>query len=143
MPHTPRRLVLGAAVAGLVASSVGATFAAGAAPVPVPSLAVAPPQGAVIGFASPATVSVQGQALSFLNADVVGHTLTSVATKPKRIKYGRRYYTIRVPLFDSGGVTAAGVGDVKGVTGLKPGSYAFYCALHTGMKGTLVVEPAG
>jgi plastocyanin len=139
MSHTPRRLALAAAAAGVLASSVGAT----AVPVPVPALAVAPPQGAVIGFASPMVVSVQGQALSFLNADVVVHTVTSVATKPKRIKYGKKYFTIRVPLFDSGSVLAAGLGDVKGVSGLKPGSYAFYCTLHTGMKGTLVVESAG
>jgi plastocyanin len=139
MSHTPRRLALGAAAAALLASSVGAS----AVPVPVPSLAVAPPEGAVVGFALPQAVSLQGQALSFLNADVVAHTLTSVATKPKRIKYGKRYYTIRVPLFDSGSVASLATGDVKGVSGLKPGSYAFYCTLHTGMKGTLVVQAAG
>jgi plastocyanin len=109
----------------------------------VPSLAVAPPQGAIVGFALPEAVVLQGQALSFVNADVVAHTLTSVATKPKKIKYGKKYYTIRVPLFDSGGVNSLGTSDVKGVTGLKPGSYAFYCSMHTGMKGTLVVQAAG
>lgn len=139
MSHTPRRLALGVAAAGLLASSVAAT----AAPAPVPSLAVAPPQGAVVGFALPEAVVLQGQALSFLNADVVAHTLTSVATKPKRIKYGKKYFTIRVPLFDSGSVSSLGNADVKGVTGLKPGSYAFYCSMHTGMKGTLVVQAAG
>jgi plastocyanin len=139
MSHLPRRLALGAAAAGLLAGTVGAT----AAPAPVPSVAVAPPQAAVIGFAVPEVLALQGQAVSFVNADVVAHTLTSVATKPQRIRYGKKYYTIRVPLFDSGSVAALGTGDVKGVTGLKPGSYAFYCTMHTGMKGTLVVQAAG
>jgi plastocyanin len=138
MSHIARRLVLGAAATGLLVSTVGAT----AAPVPVPSVAIAPPQAAVVGFAVPDVVALQGQALSFVNADVVAHTLTSVATKPQRIRYGKAYYTIRVPLFDSGSVGALGSGNVKGVVGLKPGSYAFYCTMHTGMKGTLVVQPS-
>ncbi|HUR51806.1 MAG TPA: plastocyanin/azurin family copper-binding protein [Mycobacteriales bacterium] len=139
MTHTARRVVLGAAAVGLLTGTVGAT----AAPLPVPALAIAPPQAAVVGFALPTVIALKGQNVSFLNADVVGHTVTSVATKPKRVKYGKKYYTIRVPLFDSGGVSSATLGEVKGVTTLKPGSYAFYCALHTGMKGTLVVESAG
>jgi plastocyanin len=138
MTHLSRRLVLVAAAAGLLVSAGGAT----AGPVPAPALAVAPPQGAILGFASPVVVAVQGQAVSFANVDVVGHTLTAVGTKPQRLKYGKRWYTIRVPLFDSGGVNAAAVGDVKGVMSLKPGSYAFYCAMHTSMKGTLVVKSA-
>jgi plastocyanin len=28
---------------------------------------------------------------------------------------------------------------VLGVSGLKPGTYSFYCTLHPGMKGKLVV----
>ena len=137
MTRTSPRLVLGLAAAGLLVSSVGST----AAPLPAPALAVAPPQGAIVGFAVPTIVSVKGQALSLLNADTVGHTVTSVATKPQRLKYGKKWYTIRVPLFD-GTVGATAVGDVKGVANLKPGTYAFYCAMHTGMKGTLVVQPS-
>jgi plastocyanin len=115
---------------------------ASATPLPTPALAIAPPQGAVIGFGAPYVLAVQGQALSLLNADTVAHTLTSVATKPKKVKYGRKYFTIRVPVFDSGSIGGAAVGDVKGVISLKPGDYAFYCAMHTGMKGTLKVLPS-
>lgn len=144
MTHTPRRLALCAAAAALLLGSTGAT-AAPTATVPAPAVAVAPPQGAIVGFASPVVVAVRGQAVSFANVDVVGHTVTSLATKAKRMKYGKRWYTIRVPLFDSGSVTAAAVGDVKGVVSLKPGEYVFYCAMHTSMKGTLRVQasPAG
>ena len=141
MTRTPRRLVLGAAAAGLLVSSLGAQ----ATPLPTPAVAVAPPQGAVIGFGAPYVLAVQGQAVSLLNVDTVAHTLTSVATTPKRLKFGRKYYTIRVPLFDSGSVGGAATGDVKGVISLKPGDYTFYCQMHTGMKGTLrvVSSPVG
>jgi plastocyanin len=141
MTISPRRLVLGAAAAGLLVSSVGAT----ASPLPTPALAVAGPQGTVVGFASPYVVAVQGQALQFLNVDTVGHNITSVATKPKKVKYGKKTFIMRVPLFDSGSVAGAALGEVKGVSSLKPGSYAFYCNVHTATKGTLVVEatPAG
>lgn len=128
----------------LVAATVGAlacTPLAGATPPPVPSVVVSGPQGAVVGFATPTVLSVQGQSLTFFNADTVGHTVTSKATKAKRVKFGKKYYTIRVPLFDSGNVSPVAAGDVKGVTGLKPGSYAFYCSAHTGMTGELVVNP--
>ena len=138
MTRTPRRILLGAVATGLLVSSLGAT----AAPLPAPALAIAPPQGAVVGFALPQAIAFQGQAVTLLNTDTVAHTVTSVATKPKRIKYGKKYYTIRVPLFDSGSIAGLAMGDVKGATGLKPGSYAFYCSMHTGMKGTLVVQPS-
>jgi spore coat protein A len=138
MTRTPRRILFGAVATGLLVSSLGAT----AGPLPTPALAVAPPEGAVVGFASPQVLALQGQSLSLLNIDTVAHTLTSVASKPKRVKYGKTYFTIRVPLFDSGSIAGATLGDVKGVAGLKPGSYGFYCSMHTGMKGTLVVQPS-
>ena len=136
MTTSPRRVLLGAAAAGLLVSTVGAT----AAPLPTPALAVAGPEAAVVGFLSPEVIAVQGQAVQFLNADTVGHTITSVASRPVRIKYGKKYYTMRVPLFDSGSVGSFALGVVKGANTLKPGSYPFYCSVHTGMKGTLVVE---
>jgi len=132
-----RRAVVGATVAGLLVSP-----GASASPLPTPALAIAPPQAATVGFGGPYTVAVQGQALSLLNLDTVAHTITSEASVPKRIRYGKRYYTILVPLFDSRSVAGLAAGDVKGVAGLKPGSYHFLCSMHTGMKGTLVVQPS-
>jgi plastocyanin len=139
-PHTSRRLVFVAVAGGLLVSATGATAAPA---VPAPAVAVAGPEAATAGFVSRAVVSVQGQALSFANGDVAGHTLTSKATKPKKVKYGKKYYIIQVPLFDSDSVNGGAVGDVKGVTSLKPGTYDFYCSLHTGMTGQLMVQAAG
>lgn len=137
---TPRTVLRPLAAAG-AAAALAAAPVTEAAPVPVPALVVSGPQGATIGFATPTVLSVQGQSLTLLNADTVGHTVTSKATRAKKVKFGRRYYVVRVPLFDSGNVAPAGTGDVKGVAGLKPGSYQFFCYAHTGMVGTLVVNP--
>lgn len=110
------------------------------AAVPAPAVAVAGPQGATAGFVSKVAVAAQGQALTFVNADVSGHTLTSKATKKKLVRYGKKVYVTYVPLFDSDGVNAGGTADVKGVKTLKPGTYDFYCAMHTGMTGKLIVK---
>jgi len=138
-PRTARRALLLASAAGLLVGTVQSS----AGPLPTPAVAVAPAQAAITGFATPIVVATQGQALSFVNGDVTGHTLTSKETKAVRIKYGRKYYTIRKPLFDSDSVNAGSVGDVKGVSSLKPGTYHFYCSLHTSMTGTLQVQAAG
>jgi plastocyanin len=137
---TPRTVLRTLATAG-AAAAVAAAPVSGAAPIPVPALAVSGPQGATVGFATPTVLSIQGQGLTLLNADTVGHTVTSKATRPKKVKFGKRYYIVRVPIFDSGNVAPAATGDVKGVTTLKPGSYEFFCYAHTGMVGTLIVNP--
>jgi plastocyanin len=136
---TPATVLRPLAAAGAAAALAFAPVSE-AAPIPVPALAVSGPQGATVGFATPTVLSVQGQGLTLLNADTVGHTITSTATKAKRVKFGKRYYTLRIPLFDSGNVSPLATGDVKGVGSLKPGTYTFYCSAHTGMKGSLVVN---
>ena len=140
----PTPVMLRAVLAGAASAVLAVTTAASAAPkVPAPALAIAGPEAATAGFTSRVVLAVQGQALTFVNADVSGHTLTSKQTKPQRVKFGSKYYVIRVPLFDSSGVNPGATRDVKGVTALKPGSYDFYCSLHTGMTGQLLVKPAG
>jgi plastocyanin len=125
--------MLAAAGAALVAAPVSS-----AGP-PAPAVAVSPPQGSTAGFATLQVIAVQGQALALVNADSVVHTLQSKATRTVKVRYGRKTYTVQVPLFDSGPVAGASAGDVKGVPNLKPGTYEFLCGLHTNMKGTLVI----
>lgn len=137
-PRSLRRPALLLAAGALLLASPGAQ----AAP-PVPSLAVAGPQAPIVGFATPTVLSVQGQALTFANGDTTGHDITSKATKPVKVKYGKKYYTIQVPLFRSENIAAGGTGPVVGVEGLKPGTYQFFCSLHTSMTGSLMVQAAG
>jgi plastocyanin len=84
-----------------------------------------------------------GQAVTLTNADVTSHDIVSKASRPVRVRYGKRYYTVRVPLFRSELAPSGAQKDVKGVASLKPGSYEFFCSLHTAMKGTLIVQEAG
>jgi plastocyanin len=133
-----RRAAFVLAAGALLVAGTGAE----AAP-PVPSVAVAGPQAPTVGFATPSVFTLAGQSLTFANGDTTGHDITSKLTKPKKLKYGKKYYTIQVPLFRSESVPAGSTGPVVGVEGLKPGTYAFYCSLHTGMTGSLTVQAAG
>ena len=142
MAYRPTTTTLRGLLAVAGSAALALTTTASAAP-PAPAVAIAGPEAATAGFVSRVVLSVQGQALTFVNADVSGHTLTSKQTKPQRVKFGSKYYVIRVPLFDSSGVNAGATREVKGVTTLKPGTYDFYCSMHTGMTGQLLVKAAG
>ena len=75
------------------------------------------------------------------DAGYIGKELDSdeVANK-KKDKWCREFKKGKCPLFWS---ARAGLGDtvpVQGLKNLKPGNtYTFFCTLHPGMKGTLVV----
>jgi plastocyanin len=81
----------------------------------------------------PETVTVErGGTLQLFNPDGLGrlefdgHTLTEVRPDGP-------------PRFGSGLVTFPTVAEVKGVSSLPPGRYAFRCEIHPFMRGTLVV----
>jgi plastocyanin len=85
------------------------------------------PYAAVTGFATPRIVVMQGEALSFSNADVSAHRIAAKDLGPTG------------PLFSS---TLARIGQsvpVQGVESLAPGTYAFVCDLHTTMTGSITV----
>jgi plastocyanin len=85
---------------------------------------VAGPGAVATTFATPTVVIQRGQPLTFTNLDAVGHNV--VSTTPG--------------LFDS---PLIGLGESTGVTGveaLQPGNYAFRCAPHPNMTGTLTVQ---
>src|SRR3954452_12821121 len=110
----------GARLALVAGSAVAvATAPYSSAIVPAPTVAVAPPQGATVGFATPKVVAVQGQAMTFVNGDLTNHTVTSVGTKRVRVKRAGTYVYVRVPLFDTGPVAGTSTKDVKGVISLK------------------------
>lgn len=129
------------AVAALAAAGALVLAPASEAAAPVAALAAAGPQATTAGFATPQVVATLGQPVSFFNGDITNHTVTSRATKTLKVKVGKKIRTVKVPLFDTGAAAALATKDVKGVKGLKAGTYDFLCALHPGMKGQLVVLP--
>ena len=89
-----------------------------------PSQSVAPVEPAVVtiegfAFASPVAVA-PGATVEVVNADSTGHTLTAAGGA-----------------FDTGPLASAGRGTFTAPAG--PGSYAFFCAIHPSMRGTLTV----
>jgi polyvinyl alcohol dehydrogenase (cytochrome) len=91
---------------------------------------VAGPGAASTGYATPAIVAFAGGKLSFTNLDVVQHDVTSDDRGPD----GR-------PLFHSKLVGLGEAASVDGVDKLQSGkSYGFFCSVHPGMRGTLVVQ---
>ena len=103
--------------------------------------------GQFYGYLTPAMMVEKGGELSYLNLDIVQHDVVQdveadeVANKRKD-KWCRDFKKGECPLFWS---ARAGLGDtvpVQGLKNVKPGNtYTFFCTLHPGMKGTLVVAP--
>jgi plastocyanin len=109
----------------------GAGGGAGGGPqVPLGSAIVASPGATSAGYATPVMATQVGGPLSFVNLDPVQHDVSSDAKEPD----GR-------PLFSS---KLSGLGEVSPVQGLDKvqsgQTYGFYCSIHPGMRGTLVVR---
>jgi len=75
------------------------------------------------GYATPVVVMSQGSTLTYTNLDPVQHDVVS-----------------DTGLFRSDFAPLGKSVPVPGAEKLPPGQYGFYCSLHTGMKGTLIVQ---
>lgn len=99
-------------------------------PFDVTSTVVAGPGATFTGYATPAALVQAGEGASFNNADTMAtHNVVSNAPGPHR---GRLFSTPLIP----GGQTVP----IEGVEALAAGTYGFFCTLHTGMTGELIVQ---
>lgn len=101
--------------------------------------------GTFYGYLTPVMVVRSGGELTYANFDIVQHDVvhdvqTDEVANKKKDKWCKSFDKGRCPLFWS---PRAGLGDavqVEGLQNLKTGNvYTFYCTLHPGMKGRLVV----
>jgi len=83
-------------------------------------------------FGSSVTTIDQGEKVTFQNADISGHDVTSNQTGDDG-----------APLFRSALVSPGTSGPVEGTEYLTTGTYDFYCSIHPGMEATLEVTSAG
>ena len=90
---------------------------------------VAGPGAASTSYATPVVATQQGGKLSFLNLDTVQHDVN--ATKNGRD--GR-------PLFHSKLTGLGETSPVEGVNHVPPGTYEFFCSVHPGMRGQLIIR---
>ena len=138
-----RTLLLTAAT--LLAVIPSNASAVGAAPAKQGPTVVSVAAAQFYGYATPAMVVEKGGELSYTNFDIVQHDVVhdvavdGVANK-KKSRWCKRFKRKECPLFWS---PRAGLGDtvaVKGLGNVSPGEvYSFFCTLHPGMKGNLVV----
>jgi plastocyanin len=102
----------------------------GGGQVPFGSAIVTAPGATSTGYATPVMATQVGGPVSYVNLDPVQHDVTSDAKAPD----GQ-------PLFKS---KVSGLGEVSPVQGLdrvqSGQTYGFYCSIHPGMRGTLVVR---
>jgi plastocyanin len=97
--------------------------------VPAGTAIVAGPGAQYSTYATPVMVTRVGGPLSFVNNDLPQHDVTAADRGPD----GR-------PLFQSKLIGIGEVAPVEGLSRLQPGhTYGFYCSIHPGMQGTLVV----
>ncbi|HVE94598.1 MAG TPA: hypothetical protein VNB24_06725 [Acidimicrobiales bacterium] len=109
--------------AGLLAAATAAAIPSGAGAANLVVVSANTAQGYIL----PATPLFAGMGLDYTNIDpLAAHNVVS-----------------DVPgLFSSGALITAGqTRNVAGVEDLEPGTYGFFCKLHTNMKGSLVVLP--
>src|SRR3954447_885397 len=122
--------------------STSSTAAASAAESTVVSVA----QGQSYGYATPVMLMPKGGKLQYANFDLVRHNVVQdVLADHKSLKNGkakwcRQFKRGKCPLFYSPLIGLGQSEPVLGVGNLKAGTYSFYCTLHPGMKGKLVVQ---
>jgi polyvinyl alcohol dehydrogenase (cytochrome) len=95
-----------------------------------PASVVAGPGAYASSYATPAVVTGVGGPLSFVNFDIAQHDVVATDKGPD----GQ-------PLFKSKLINFNETAPVEGLDKVKSGqSYAFFCSLHPGMRGQLVVR---
>lgn len=104
--------------------------------VPLLAMTALPAQAATVRVVTvgstflPSEVAVaRGDTFELTNLDVLPHNVTSVA----RTRRGAL-------LFSSATIDAGKTAPIRGLSALKPGSYAFLCTLHPRMRGLLIVR---
>ena len=131
-----RRILVAAASAALVVAASAPAHAAVAAAVPGSFAA---------GFATPVVVAPPGQGITFVNADPAPHNFIADGVylpkkDAKKTKWCSAYTAKTCPLFWSPTIAAGETTAVEGLERLESGKqYPFFCSVHPGMKGTLVV----
>ena len=125
----------------LAAAMTGAANNAGAA---VNTIA-AVPGSFQAGYVTPAAVAVKAAPVTFANGDIQPHNVVAKGKylskkAASKASWCKGYGATKCPVFWSKTVPLGGSTPVLGIDKLKAGQYNFYCTIHPGMKGTLVVQ---
>jgi plastocyanin len=94
----------------------------------------------IVNFAyDPSTIEVApGETVLWTNDDDIAHTVTSGKAKKQGVPgVGEDRDAVPDGVFDSGTME---LDDTFEFTADEPGSYSYFCAIHAGMRGTVVVR---
>lgn len=133
------------AIRYIVAAASAAVVLAPSAPAHA-AVAAAVPGSFVAGFATPVVVTAPGEAITFANADPAPHNFVADGVylskkDAKKSPWCTSFSAKACPLFWSPTIAAGESTEVAGVERLEAGQqYPFFCSVHPGMKGTLVVR---
>ena len=111
--------------------------------------AVSGPTAKYYGYLTPVIVIQKGDGITYTNLDLERHNVTQdVSTDGVHGSSKRKWCKLfpggKCPIFDSPLIGLGQSESVRGLKYVKPGQvYTFYCTLHPGMKGRLIVVPAG
>jgi plastocyanin len=101
------------------------------------------------GYLTPVVVIQKGGPLTYTNFDLERHNVVQDVNSDGvhgsgKAKWCKLFDKGRCPLFYSQLIGLGQSEAVKGLGSLKPFPqvYTFYCTLHPGMKGRLIVEPS-
>ncbi|TML34543.1 MAG: hypothetical protein E6G29_10165 [Actinobacteria bacterium] len=128
-PNDVSRTVTQLAGNGAGSGGGGGGGGGGGQPSAISPSIVAGPGAASTSYATPVVVSQQHGKVSFLNLDTVQHDVNSTKKSPNG-----------GPLFHSKLVGLGESAPVQGVDHVPAGSYDFFCSVHPGMRGTLIVR---
>ena len=128
---------------------IGASPAAATANGPTDTQILTGPSAKYYGYLTPVVVVSKGGHITYTNIDIERHNVVQDVTfdgvhGPSTAKWCGQFPKGRCPIFYSALIGLGQSESVRGLKGVKPGKvYTFYCTLHPGMKGRLVVAPAG
>ena len=116
---------------------------------PTDAQVVSGPTAKYYGYLTPVVIIQKGGPLTYTNLDVERHNVVQDvaadgAHGSGKAKWCKLFNRGRCPLFYSALIGLGQSESVKGLGSLKPfpAVYTFYCTLHPGMKGKLIVEPS-